>query len=327
MADKLDVRDPSVAAIKARAAIARGRYARRRSAAAAGRGARAGERSGARAGAAAAHARPARRDGDPRAGRARRPTRARDPAGARARRRARCARSAASRKPTPRIATPRATRPAIRRSRPAGASCSSRSTTTREALKSFQMALQADARWTCRRWSARRARSSDDNPPQAVSARQTRARDQSLVGRRARVPRRGGDRRRPPRRSARGAGQGARRQPVEPRGARPAAARSPTSRTSRRSSRPRPPRRWRSRPTTATSTAIAGELAAHNYRFDEAVDADAPRAGARRRQPADARRVSASTCCAPATSRRRARRSTPRSRPTRSTGSPTTCCR
>ena len=77
--------------------------------------------------------------------------------------------------------------------------------------------------------------------------------------------------------------EGARDQPVEPRGARAARRRSPTSRTSRRSSRRRSPRCWPSRRTTARSTAIAGELAAHNYRFDEAVDADAARARARRR--------------------------------------------
>ena len=129
MADKLDVRDPSVAAIKARSAIARGRYAEAeallRPVVARAPASEAALELGllqhmlGRPDATAILERVAR------AGR----HDARS-AGARARARARCARSAASRKPTPRIATPRPTRPASRRFKPAGAICSSRSTTT-----------------------------------------------------------------------------------------------------------------------------------------------------------------------------------------------------
>ena len=46
---------------------------------------------------------------------------------------------------------------------------------------------------------------------------------------------------------------------------------------------------------------VAGELAAHNYRFDEAVDARAQGARARSEQRAQRCPTSASICCAPAT--------------------------
>ena len=71
---------------------------------------------------------------------------------------------------------------------------------------------------------------------------------------------------------------------------------------------------------------VAGEMAAHNYRFDEAValtrralaldPGERPHAGRPRR----------CTCCAPATSRPRAPRSTPPSRPIRTTPSPSIRC-
>ena len=129
MADKLDARDPSVAAVKARAAIARGRYAEAeallRPVATRAPTSEAALELGlllqmlGRADATAILER----------GRAQADTQPRRRWSSRAPP-ARCARSAASRKPTPRTATPRPTRRAIPRSTPPGASCSSRSTTT-----------------------------------------------------------------------------------------------------------------------------------------------------------------------------------------------------
>ena len=176
--------------------------------------------------------------------------------------RARCARSAASRTPTPRIATAAAGAPErSRRSRPAwgelflekynngrGAEVVPDGAAGRPALGAGAARLGARAR---RREPAAgdqrsRKRALEINPS-SVDAHVFLA-EQAVDAE-------------PPRRSARGAAEGARRQPVEPRGARAARRRSRTSRTSRRSSRPRSPRRSRSRRSYGEVYRVAGELA------------------------------------------------------------------
>ena len=183
-----DPRDPNVAAVKARAAIARGRYAQAeallRPVAARAPSSEAALELGLLQ---QMLGRPDA-DGAAREGRAARRHQRRSGRG-----RARRARAARARplprgqRRVPRRGRRRAQR--RRRSRPRGASCSSRSTRTAEALKSFQMALQVDPRWTPALIGAARALA-DDNPPQATTLAKHGARDQSVVGRRADVPRR-----------------------------------------------------------------------------------------------------------------------------------------
>ena len=195
-------------------------------------------------------------------------------------RRARCARSAASRKPTPRIATPRRRARAIRRSRPAWGELFLEKHNKADALKSFQMALQADPRWTPALLGAARALA-DDNPPQAVAlAKKALEINPSYVDAHVFLAERG-DRRRPARRSARGAAEGARGQPVEPRGARAASPRSRYVEDKPQEFEAEVAKALAIAPSYGDVYRVAGELAAHNYRFDEAVDADAPRARAR----------------------------------------------
>ena len=123
-----------------------------------------------------------------------------------------------------------------------------------EALKSFQTALEADASVDAgapRRGARARRRQS----AAGGRAREARARDQPVVRRRARLPRRS---RRPTPSTATRRGSCSRRRSRSTRRASRrtrCSPRSPTSRTSSRSSTPRSPRRWPSRRTTATSTA------------------------------------------------------------------------
>ena len=117
------------------------------------------------------------------------------------------------------------------------------------------------------------------------------------------LPRRAGGRRQPPRRSAEGAAEGARRQPVEPRCARAACGAGVRARTSRRSSSAVGRQTLAIAPSYGEVYRVAGELAAHNYRFDEAVDADAARAS--RSTPSNPRDAGRSRH-APAAHRRRA---------------------
>ncbi len=151
LTDKLDARDPNVVALKARASIARGKYADAENAAASGRDARTNQRSRAGTGPPVRHARTRRGEGDARTYRPdgrheRRSVRART------RGRARCARSAVSRKPTPRIARRRPGCRSIRPSKQRGANCSSTVTTSARRSGRF--------RWRCRSISAGRRRSS-----------------------------------------------------------------------------------------------------------------------------------------------------------------------
>ena len=223
----------------------------------------------------------------------------------RARRRARCARSAGSRKPTPPTATRRGAAP-----NDAGHQDRVGRAVPREIQQGRSAEVVSDGaagrlRSGRRRSSARRARS-----PTTIRRRRSTLAKQALeinpvVRRRARLPRRRGGRLEQARRGARGAGEGAGRQPVEPRRASRCWRRSPTSRTSRRSSRPKSAKALAIAPSYGEVYRVAGELAARNYRFDEAVDADAPRPRARRRSnPRVAGRPRHRTCCAPATSRR-----------------------
>ena len=90
-----------------------------------------------------------------------------------------------------------------------------------EALKSFQMALQTDARWTPALLGAARTLA-DENPPQAIAMAKQRARDQpSSSTRTSSSPAQAADAEQA-RRSAAGAGEGAGGQSVEPRRARAA---------------------------------------------------------------------------------------------------------
>ena len=279
MADKLDVRDPERRGDQGaggdRARPLRGG----RSAAAAGRGARADERSGARAGAAAEDARTPRRDGDPRAGRG---------AGRHEPRSARSWRAAG-----------RALR-ALGRFKEANAAYRDAATDApgdaaiqtgwgelflekyknAEALKSFQMALQAD-------------------PALGAGAGRLGARArrrQPAAGGRARASARSRSIRR---RSTRTCSSPSKR-PTPASTTKRARRWRRRSRSTRRASRRTrcsaalayvedKPQEFEAEVAKTLAIApsygevyrVAGELAAHNYRFDEAVDADAARAGAR----------------------------------------------
>ena len=121
------------------------------------------------------------------------------------------------------------------------------------------------------------------------------------------LPRQPGDRRRAITREARQSlAAGARRESVEPRGARAGWPRSPTSRTRTPSSRPRSAKALADRAAYGDVYRVAGELAARNYRFDEAVALTQAGARARSRRTRARSPISAPTCCAPATSRARA---------------------
>ena len=196
--DKLDAQDPTVAALIA----PRGDRARTlsggRNGAPPDRAARADERRGARTRSAAADAR-ARRTPTPFSSASRRSWRtAATDAGGSGPRRPRAARA----RPLPggerRVPRRRARRRrAIRRSTPPGASCSSRSTTSAEALKSFQAALHDDPKCVPALLGSARALA-DDDPPQAHGDREDRrSRSIRRMSCRARVSRRRGDRCRP----------------------------------------------------------------------------------------------------------------------------------
>ena len=218
-----------------------------------GRPAGADERGGARAGTAAADARPRRRDDDAGARRAARPAKPRSD-GNRARRARASGRSASCATPNAsyQLAANRApTDPAINTG---WGELFLQTEQNGEALKSFQAALEGrpalDAGAHRRRAGARRRQSAAGG-----RAREEGARNQSVVGRRVRVPGGSGDRRRQ-----------ARRRPASccrrrSRSIRRASTRTPcwprwrTSKTSSRSSRRKSPRRSPSRRTTARCTA------------------------------------------------------------------------
>ena len=178
-------------------------------------------------------------------------------AGAGARAAARCARSAASRKPTRPIATRRAWRPTTPRSTPAGASCSSRSTTTPKRVEVVPGGAASRSALGAGAGRRRRRRSADDNPPQAAALAKRALEINPSLGRRARLPRQPGRSTPSKRDEARAvARQGARDQSVEPRGARARSAALAYVEDKHAGVRGRGrARRWRSRPATARSTA------------------------------------------------------------------------
>ena len=317
LTDRLDSRDPNVVALKARAAIARGRYADAetllRPAASRAPASEAALELGllqqmlgkpdaaailTKVAASADTAQSGRRAGARRA----RAARARPVAGgerrlSRRRRRLR-----------------RTTRRSTRR----GASCSSRSISKAEALKSFQAALQADPKWTPALLGAGRS-ARRRQPAAGDRARDAGARGQPVVGRRAGVSRAASDRRRPQRRGAPGAAEGARRQSVEPRRARAARRAGVRRGQARRTSRRKSPRRSRSRRATARSTASPASWRRTTTGSTKRSRSRAARWRSIRTNAAHARRSRRCTCCAPATSRARG----PRSR-RRSSSTPTT---
>ena len=194
--------------------------------------------------------------------------------------RARCARSASSRTPTPRTATPRPLAPrdpAINTG--VGRAVPRDSTSNAEALKSFQTALEADPRYVAGAARRRRARSPTTIRRRPIALAQQGARDQP-VRRRARTsssPDQAADAGK--RDEARELlAEGARDQPVEPRGALAARRARLRRGQARRSSRREVAKVLAIAPNYGEVYRVAGELAAHNYRFDEAVDAGAPRA-------------------------------------------------
>ena len=208
LADKMDARDPSAAALKARAAIARGRYpaaeALLRPVGVAG----AAERSGARARPAAADARPHRRDADSReGGGARRHERRSARSAAR---RARLARARAL--PRSERGVPRSgRRPAVR----SGGPDRVRRAVPREKRqgRSAEVVPDGAAGRSALDAGAGRRRQSAVGRQSAAGGelRQARARNQSVRRRRVSVCRRRRRRRRPLRRGAQGDREGARR--------------------------------------------------------------------------------------------------------------------
>ena len=293
--DKLDARDPSVVALKARAAIARGRYPRPKRCCGRSRSAR---RRARRRSSSGCCSRCSARPTPPRcSSRSRRSPDSQRRSGRSSRAAARALRAlgrfqeanAAYRDAA--AAAPDDAGDQHRR----GASCSSRSTTTAEALKSFQAALQVDPTLGAGARSARRARS-----PTTIRRRRSRSRSRRSRSTRRRSTRTSSS---PARRStpasttrrAKSLAEGARRQPVEPRRARAARRRSRTSRTSTREFEAEVAKALAIAPRYGEVYRVAGELAAHNYRFDEAVDARRAAALALDpRQRARARPISAS---------------------------------
>ena len=253
LTDKLDLRDPNVVAIRARGMIARGRYRMPRRAAAC-RAAGADERSGART-------RPAGAIADA-AGRRWRPSSAWPRWRTRALTAGEVARAARALRALGRFqeanAAYREAAAALRRatppSRPPGASCSSKSTTRREALKSFQMALQADPRWTpalvgVGARARRRQPAAGDRRSRSARSKSIRPPWTRTFPRRARRRRGQIDEARQSVERALGS------QSVQPRRARAARCARVRARTNRASSKRRSRRRLRLRRTTATCIA------------------------------------------------------------------------
>ena len=141
-----------------------------------------------------------------------------------------------------------------------------------EALKSFQDALQADPNWAPALLGSARALA-DENPPQAMRARQAALEiNPSIVDAHVFLAERG-------RRRGHSATRRARRSRRRSTSTRRASRRTRCSRRSP-TSKTRPPE-FEAEVAKALAIApnygevyrVAGELAAHNYRFDEAVDA------------------------------------------------------
>ena len=235
--------------------------------------------------------------------------------------RARCARSAGSTKPTPRIAM----RPDAAPERRGDPDRVGRSV-PREVRQGRGAEVVSDGaagrrRNGRRRSSARRARS----PTRTRRRRSTLAKralevNPSSVDAQIFLAGEAADAEQA-RRGAAGARQGARGQPVEPRRASRCAPRCLYVEDKPQEFEAEAAKALAIAPRYGEVYRVAGELAGAQLPVRRSGRADAPRPGARRRQLRARRPTSARTCCAPATSRARGSRSRRRSRPIRSTSS------